>query len=117
MENRRFRDFGSGSEEEPTPLVFKLYDEEFECYPRVQGKVLLDLVANSNDDDGVGMAKTMSGFFDAVVKPESKKRLDALLSNPDKVVDVETLGEITGWLMEQYSERPTKRPEPSSNGE
>lgn len=117
MANKRFKDFGAGGEVSSDPVVFRLYGEDFECYPNVQGKVLLDLVANSDDQDGAGMAKTMNLFFEAVVKPESKKRLDDLLMDPERVVGVDTLGEITAWLMEQYSARPTQQPEPSSNGE
>jgi len=40
-----------------------------------------------------------------------------LLHDKDKIVDVETLGEITGWLIEQYTNRPTQRPENSSGGQ
>jgi len=117
MANKRFKDFGADADVTSDPVVFRLYDEDFECYPNVQGKVLLDLVANSDDQDGAGMAKTMNMFFDAVLKPESKDRLDTLLTDPERVVSVETLGEITAWLMEQYSARPTQQPEPSSNGD
>lgn len=117
MKNRRFKDFGSGTTEPADPIVFRLYDEDFECYPRIQGRVLLGLVAGSDENNSASMAQTMTDFFDAVIVPESKERFDALLAHPEKVVDVETLGEITAWLMEQYSERPTKRPEPSSSGE
>jgi hypothetical protein len=117
MKNRRFKDFGSGSPEPAEPIVFRLYEEDFECYAKIQGRTLLNLVAGSDEEDSASMARTMNGFFEAVLLPESRERFDALLNHPEKVVDIETLGEITAWLMEQYSERPTKRPELSSSGE
>lgn len=109
--SNRFKDFGSGAEISKEPLSFRLYGEDFECHPSLQGKVLLDIVANADSNDGAGMAKTIGEFLEVAIKPESKERLDALMSDPDRVVDVETLGEIMGWLVEQYSARPTQQPE------
>lgn len=112
----RFKDFGSGGEVSKAPLSFKLHDEEFECRPNIQGKTLLDIVANATED-GVGAAKTITAFFDVCLLPESSERFNALLSNPDKIVTVETLGDITAWLVEEYSSRPTQQPEPSVSGQ
>jgi len=109
----RFKDFGSGNSVDEAPLTFKLHGEEFECRPAVQGKVLLDLVANSDENDGAAMAKTIDRFFEVTLKPESYERFTALSLDPDRIVSVETLGEITGWLVEQYSGRPQQGPEDS----
>ena len=116
----RFKDFGSGGEGiSKEPLSFKLYDQEFYCYPAIQGKVLLDLVAQSTDSDdtGVAAAKAITKFFNTVLKPESVGPFNALLEDPDKIVTVETLGDITAWLVEEYSGRPTQQPEPSQSGQ
>jgi hypothetical protein len=109
----RFKDFGSGQTVVVTPLSFKLHDEEFECYPALQGKILLDLVANSNEDDGAAVARTIDSFFKAVMVEESYSRFENLLKDPTRIVSVETLGEITAWLVEEYSSRPTGGPEDS----
>lgn len=106
----RFKDFGSGGEIVTEPLNFKLHGETFECWPNLQGKVLLDLAANSGEDDGVAAAKTMQDFFVAALKPESYEKFNALLTDPETIVNVETLGDITAWLVEEYSERPTREP-------
>ena len=55
---KRFRDFGSGDSVVKEPLSFKLHGEEFNCVPMIQGKFLLDLVADSNSDDPVKNAET-----------------------------------------------------------
>lgn len=109
----RFKDFGSGNTVDTAPLSFKLHGEEFECHQALQGKILLDLVANSNENDGAAVAKTIDSFFKAVMNEENYERFDTLLRNPTKIVSVETLGEITAWLVEEYSSRPTGGPEDS----
>jgi hypothetical protein len=112
----RFKDFGSGGDVSTAPLSFKLHGQEFECRSNLQGKVLLDIVANAGDD-GAGAAKTITLFFDACLLPSSAERFNALLENPDTIVSVETLGDITAWLVEEYSSRPTQQPEPSLSGQ
>ena len=107
----RFKDFGAGSDTPSEPLSFKIYNEDFECRREMQGKVLLDLVALSGSGDNPGeSAKVIGDFFRIVLVPESYERFDALTQDPDRVVTVETLGEIVGWLVEQYSDRPTSGP-------
>lgn len=113
----RFKDFGKGTLINQDPLSFKLYDEDFECYPALQGKVLLDFIAQSGGDDGSGMADTIITFFGKTLKPESYERFMALVEDPDRVVSVETLGEITAWLVGEYSDRPTEQPESSASGQ
>lgn len=105
----RFKDFGAGNVEKVEPLSFALHGETFNCVPRVQGKLLLDLVTDANDESK--SAQIITRFFDQVLQDESLVRFNALLADKVKVVDVETLAEITGWLMEEYTNRPEKQPE------
>jgi hypothetical protein len=109
----RFKDFGAGDAAEGTPLSFKLHDEEFHCVRNIQGKLLLDLVSRTNSDDPAASAGIITEFFSYVLEDESFTRFDALLSDKYKIVTVDTLGEITGWLMGEYTNRPTEGPEVS----
>lgn len=111
----RFKDFGAGTDTKPAePLSFKLHGEEFHCVDQIQGKVLLDLVAESNNaDDPAAAAKIINIFFETVLKDDDYKRFNELLESKDKIVSVETLGEITTWLVEEYTGRPTEAPEVS----
>jgi hypothetical protein len=113
MTNNRFKDFGAGENLSKEPLKFKLHGEDFECWPNLQGKVLLDLASNTSEDDSAAAAKTMNDFFAAALKPESLARFNSLLEDPERIVTVETLGEITAWLVEEYSSRPTQEPSAS----
>lgn len=107
----RFKDFGAGVEKDSGPLSFKLHGEEFHCVPRIQGQVLLDLVAKSGDTSPQGSADTMNMFFLNVLQDESYKKFEALTRDKDKIVEVQTLAEIVSWLMEEYSDRPPTQPE------
>ena len=111
----RFKDFGAGtSTGEKQPMSFKLHGEEFHCLPEVQGKVLLNLVAkSSNENDPAAAAAIISTFFDTVLQDESFERFDALLNSKDKIVNMETLADITSWLVEEYAGRPEAQPEVS----
>lgn len=106
MTKNRFKDFGAGNSATAEPISFKLYDEEFEARPQIQGKVLINLVKKSRSDDPAIAADLVVEFFEHALTPESLVRFNALLDDPDRVVDVETLGEITGWLVEEYTNRP-----------
>lgn len=108
----RFKDFGSGKQQaEREAVSFKLYDEEFNCVTNIQGKVLLDIVAKSTSEDPAESARVMSEFFENILTDESFKRFDKLVHDKEKFVHVETLSEIVGWLIGQYSDRPEEQPE------
>jgi hypothetical protein len=105
----RFKDFGGAVDATAEPVKFKLFNEEFICVKQLQGKVLLELVADSGSDDAAKTAAVMTKFFKTVLLDESYERFDALLNDKEKIVPVETLAEITSWLIEEYSDRPTER--------
>lgn len=106
----RFKDFGGSVDSSAEPVKFKLFNEEFVCVTQLQGKVLLELVAESGSEDPAKTASVMNKFFKTVLLDESYERFDALLNDKEKIVPVETLAEITSWLIEEYSDRPTERP-------
>lgn len=114
----RFKDFGTGLGAETEPVTFKLHGEEFTCHANIPGKVLLDIVANSGDDTNpAASAQIVSKFFNIVLLPESFERFDALSRDNDRIVTVETLSEIITWLMEEYTNRPTQRPDSLPSGQ
>jgi len=110
----KYRDFGSGKNTgEKEPVTFKIHGEDFSCREELQGKTLLDLVAQSGADDPAQAAKTIGNFFENVLVPESYERFNKLITSPDKIVTVETLAEISGWLVELYAGRPEEEPKVS----
>jgi hypothetical protein len=110
----RFKDFGKGKDdglENKEPVKFALHGEEFVCHPRMQGKTLLQFVELANSEDAGDSAKITRVFFEKVMAPNEYERFNTLLDDPEKIVTVETLGEIIGWLVEEYSSRPNQQPE------
>jgi len=107
----RFKDFGSPAADKGKPLTFKLYGEKFDAVPAIQGKTLMGLVSNSDINNPAESAKLVLGFFDQVLTKDSLERFNVLIDSDDKIVPVETLAEIVGWLVEEYSGRPEEERE------
>ncbi len=113
----RFKDFGTPfNAEDAETISFKIYDETFECFPEMQGKTLLEFIQLTQSEDTTDSAFAMEMFFLKVLKPESAARFDALAKDPERIVSVQTLAELVGWIMEQYSNRPNEGSEQSSTG-
>jgi hypothetical protein len=110
----KFKDFGAGKVNEAAEAIsFKIHDEEFFCIPQVQGRLLLGLVKDSSSEDPLVAAGTIDTFFGQVLTDESLERFNALTTDKHRIVTTETLGEIVGWLLEEYSARPEEQPEVS----
>jgi hypothetical protein len=110
----KFKDFGAGKAPESTEAIsFKLHEEEFFCVPSLQGRVMLSLVKDSASDNPAVAAETIDNFFNQALTDESLERFNALTLDKDRIVTTETLGEIVGWLLEEYSGRPEAQPEVS----
>jgi hypothetical protein len=114
----RYKDFGAPFDAETAEkLTFKLYGEDFECYPEMQGKTLLEFVRNSSSDDITESISAITDFFSKVLVPESFEKFESLADDPNKIISISTLTEIVSWVMEQYADRPTQGSEHSSTGE
>jgi hypothetical protein len=110
----RYKDFGSGaSVGDKEAIVFKIHGEEFTCIPVLQGKVLMDMVTKSQSESSVEALSVISTFFSKILVDESLERFNALLEDKERIVTMETLGEIIAWLVEEYSGRPNQQPEVS----
>jgi hypothetical protein len=110
----KFKDFGSGAAVDADQVIsFKLHEEEFFCVPQIQGRVMLSLVKNSSSADPIVAAGTIDTFFTQVLTDESLERFNELTTDKNRIVTTETLGEIVGWLLEEYSGRPEEQPEVS----
>ena len=113
---RRHKSFKTIDIDESEPLTFDLGGEEFTCYPEIQGKTILDImrVAAEGDEDtrGVLMAISVLDFFEKVMDASEYERFNKLMEDPKRIVPMDVLSEIMSWLIEEYTDRPTK---PSSD--
>lgn len=114
----RHKKFHGGTKiSEFEPLTFELNGSEFTCNPAIPGAALLNFVKDADGDSGGDSAKALFNFLKAAMPVDEYKRLDEVLNAPDVIIDIELIGEIVSWLVEEFSSRPTTRPEVSSNGQ
>jgi hypothetical protein len=113
----RHRDFGSPVLSSDEPLTFTLYGEVFRCQPALQGRVLIEFIAQSSADDPASGARAVLQFFNAAIVDADHDRFKTMTESSEHIVTMDTLTEIMDWLVEQYTGRPTEQPSPSQPGE
>lgn len=92
------------------PVEFDLLDETFTAVPKIPGITLLEFIA-SGEGDGEGNGAVAKGILDYLkssMKKDEYKRFHAFVSDPDNEIEIDTLSEIVGYLIEQQSSRPTE---------
>jgi len=103
----RHKAFTRKAREEVEPLSFDLEGQTFKCHPEIPGAVILDFAAASSEG-GVEVAIQMSSFFKRAILPEDYENFEKLIYDPEVAIDEELLADILGWLVEQYTDRPTE---------
>lgn len=116
MSNRRKSFRGGKPVNQFEPVEFDLNDQTFKCKPALQGAVLLSFVAKADSESGGAAAGALYGFFADAMEPAEYARFDSYLNSPDIIIDMETIGEIASWLVEEYTSRPTQPSELSATG-
>ena len=113
----KFKDFGkTQSLDDFPPITFALNGEEFTCRSAMPGTMLLDFIRRADSDSGGMAAEAVVDFLKTSLEEIDADRFQVMINDPETIVQVETLGEIVGWLVEQYTARPTKVRSRSSNG-
>ena len=97
-------------------LTFDLAGQTFKCRSVLPGWLLLKFVAMSSRDARGADAGALYTFFQDVLEPESYRRFEEVVSGEEYVIEMDTLGEISSWLISEYTDRPTPQPSPSVNG-
>ena len=119
MSPARFKDFGSDQIIDTTEyeaVTFRLDGQTFTCYSMIPGSALLEFVSDADSGEGGRASESILRFFKAAMTEEEYARFYALIKRPDRVTPMDVLAEISTWLVEVYSERPTKRPSASPTG-
>lgn len=115
---KRHRDFGKPVlAEEMEPVTFDLYDQTFNCYKQINGISLLRFVKEASAEDGARATQALLDMFARVMPKKEYNRFMELCDDPETIVPVETLSDIIGFLVEVYTDRPTKESEDSLVGQ
>jgi hypothetical protein len=95
------------------------WQERFTTVPEAPAGVLDDLMSSvSVDADGRQSWNRVSlmRFMRGVLVEEDVVRFDRLAHDKDRIVSLETLGDVMVWLAEELSGRPSSRPSDSPSG-
>lgn len=104
----------------PAGAVPRTFMEErsatFTAVPVAPGGALLDFSEKVEPTTGGRPAAAIIQFMRDVLIDADVPRFEELIHSKTAQVDVEVLGAITNWLMEEYAARPTVRASAFSNG-
>lgn len=101
--------------QEETEIGFDLGETHYDCRPEIQGAVILEFIAAA-DNGNSGAAAQILPFFDEVLPEDELEKFKAQLKSKDEIIEMETLSEIVGYLIEEYTDRPTEASTPSDAG-
>lgn len=108
MSPRKTKSFTSSKKKDVEPITFELEGETFEAYGQVPGAVLLDFISASSDES-VGSAGAILGYLKSSMDVKNFKRFDKLTRDPEVLVELSTLADIVGYLIEERAaDRPTE---------
>ena len=109
MAARTVKSFTSSTDKKKVDTIsFELEGEQFEAYGQVPGAVLLDFIAASSVEDGTGTAGAIIGYLKASMDKATYRRFDKLTRDPELLIELTTLADIVGYLIEQRTDRPTQ---------
>lgn len=119
--NTRHRTFGSHNKKATkVPVTFDLlgYDEEadkeytatFTARPKLPGMAVLEFAATGAGEDASGSITAVFDFYQKALTKSEYDRFKEFVDDPRYDVELETLIEIIGFLVEEYASRPTEAP-------
>lgn len=91
--------------------------EEFEAYGKAHAGMTLALASVARYDLRGRQVPDMNGmmrFFELAMPAPDYERFRTLIDSPDWQVELDTVGDIFSWLIEETADRPTRRSRRSS---
>lgn len=104
------------------PITFDVgpdAEDRFHCIPQCPAGILLDLATKAGGAEATtdSQVEAFIEFLEKMLVKEDRVRFKKRLRDPDRPIDFITLNEIGGWLMEQYTSRPSQTPSASPAGQ
>lgn len=100
---RRFKKFESPLLNSDEPLEFELNSVLFRCVPALPGRRILQFVSLSNSEDFGASAEAVLEFIDSCIVSEQREQFRELTMSETQVVPLETLTDISTFLVENYA--------------
>lgn len=112
-------DFSDPNANKP-PIQFTMDGDTFNAAPLCPAGALQDMAAMGQmaQSKNIGaMLDKLDSFLTMVLLPESAERFRARMRNPQKPVTQQQLTKLVGWLMQEYTGRPTEPASSSQTGQ
>ena len=102
--------FASKITKREEPISFEIFEQEFVVKDNIPTGFYLDLMAAITETQETGsngaLLRQVKPFFHQVLVPESERRFSKILDSDEYVIDMATLFEIFGFIIEETSDRP-----------
>lgn len=118
--NKRHRTFGSHNKKATkSPVTFdvlgvdddgKEFTETFTARAKIPGMAVLEFAALGTSSEGNQSVAAVYHFYSVALPEEEYKRFHTFVNDPNYDVELDTLVEIIGFLVEEYASRPTEAP-------
>lgn len=82
---------------------FDINGEVFRLNPAIPGAVLLDFIADADEEDSAKMATTIREFLSTAVLTEDQERFWKFVRDPGNNVSLSVLAEVAGYVAEAMS--------------
>jgi len=97
-------------------IEFDVNGTTFRCIPMLPGVTLLEFTSTLDEGNPSAMASSVIKLLDTAIVAEQHEEWHAFASDPANGVTMDLLGEIAGYLVEEYVGRPLPQSEGSSDG-
>jgi hypothetical protein len=115
--SRKFKSFGSPITPGEEVIEFEIYGYTFRCKPGIQGRKLLEFILETESETTGASAAAMIQFLDSSIVDEQRDTFQAVTESDETIIPMDTLSDITAWLIELYSgNSQEKQPEQSPTG-
>lgn len=108
------KDFSLAVSQHEAP-TFSVAGREFKCLAEPPAGVLTDLIISADGSVSAAMSGII-GFLEGCLSDADAEAFRLLIHDKDTIIPLETLNEITEWLVEEYTSRPTTPPLRSQSG-
>lgn len=100
------------------PIEFDIDDDTFFADPNVPGGVLLSIVDRVNDEKGsMKQIEILVDFLNQALMPDSAALFQSRLNDPANPIALATALDVTHWLVQELTARPTELPSGSPDGQ
>jgi hypothetical protein len=117
LTKRQFRKFETkpAKPQDESEVGFELGDKTYLCKPDIQGAVILEFIAAAEGGTSGAAAKILP-FFEEIMPEDEHEKFQEHIKSPKEIVELELLSDIVGYVIEQYTDRPTLASETSEDG-